>query len=89
MIRRGRTIEGDFKSNFFKPRGVPLSVLDQVSISKEELEVLRLRYSEKLQQLEASEKMGISQSQYQRDMVKALEKIVDALIEGKAIQIAE
>lgn len=89
MLRRGRRIEGDYTGHFFKPRGIPLSTLDQVSISKDELEVLRLRYIEKKQQLEASEQMGISQSQYQRDMVKALEKIVDALIGGKAIRIDE
>ncbi len=89
MFRRGRRINSSFVGYFFKPRGIPLSTLDQVNISKEELEVLRLRYIEKKQQLEASELMGISQSQYQRDMVKALTKIVDALIAGKAIRIEE
>lgn len=87
MIRRNRRIGNEFDDHYFKPRGIPLSELDQVSLSKEEMEVLRLRFIERMKQIEAAELMGISQSQYQRDMYEALTKIVDALIEGKAIQI--
>ena len=74
---------------YMKPRSVPLSKLEQIDVSKEELEVLRLRYIEKLNQTEASKQMGISQSQYQRDLEKVLKKITDALINGKAISIEE
>jgi predicted DNA-binding protein (UPF0251 family) len=45
------------------------------------LETLRLRYIEKLDQDESAERMGISQSQYQRDITLAMEKITKALID--------
>jgi RNA polymerase sigma factor (sigma-70 family) len=64
-----------------------LSSLNEVVVSPEELETLRLRYIEDLSQDEAAEKMGISQSQYQRDLVNTLKKITKALISGDAISI--
>lgn len=76
-----------FDEIFFKPSGIPLRQLKTITITDEELEVLRLRYIEKLGQEEASKKMGISQSQYQRDLTFALEKITEALISGNAINI--
>ena len=82
-----RKIRFNFREIYFKPRGVPLAQLDEVSISEDELEALRLRYIEKLDQHESAKKMGISQSQYQRDIVWAFEKITKALIEGLAIKI--
>lgn len=61
--------------------------LREVSISDEELESLRLRYIKKLDQREAAELMNISQSQYQRDITSALEKLTEALINGDAIRL--
>lgn len=85
--RRRRKLGFDFNRRYFKPRGIPLSELDEVAITDEELETLRLRYIEKLTQKEAAKKMHISQSQYQRDLVNALESLTEALIKGKAIFI--
>ena len=84
-----RRISHNFKDVYFKPRGIPLRDLKEIKISDEEIEVLRLRYLEKTDQREAAEKMGISQSQYQRDLTSVLEKITKALIEGYAIDIAK
>ncbi len=61
--------------------------LDVTEISHEELEAMRLRYIEEMTQAEAAKKMGISQSQYQRDLWKAHQKITRALISGEAIHI--
>jgi len=85
--RNRRRIAFDFDEIYFKPRGVPLSSLEETHVSDEELETLRLRYIEKLDQESASKKMGISQSQYQRDLSTVLEKISKALIEGNAISV--
>ncbi|MBU4210366.1 DUF134 domain-containing protein [Patescibacteria group bacterium] len=82
-----RKIRFNFREIYFKPRGIPLSQLKEVSITEDELEALRLRYVEKLDQHESAKKMGISQSQYQRDITLAFEKITKALIEGWAIKI--
>lgn len=84
-----RKLGREFKEIYFKPRGIPLRKLNVVTITDEELETLRLRYIEKLDQNQAAEKMGISQSQYQRDLTSVLEKIAKALIEGYAINIAK
>ena len=77
----------NFKDVYYKPRGVPLRGLAEVEISHEEMETLRLRYIEKMKQDDAAKKMGISQSQYQRDIVEAMSKIVRAFISGDAIKI--
>ena len=85
--RTRRRLQHDFEQYYFKPRGIPLSELDEVKISDEELETLRLRFIQKQDQYEAAKSMKLSQSQYQRDITAALEKITTALIEGKAILI--
>jgi len=85
--RNNRRIQNDFNEIYFKPRGVPLNQLAEISITFEELESLRLRYIEKLSQNESAEKMEISQSQYQRDLTQVLEKLTKALINGEAIRI--
>lgn len=79
----------NFDEIYFKPRGIPFRELNEVTITDEELETIRLRYLIKMDQVEASKKMGISQSQYQRDLTSVLEKITTALIEGYAINIAK
>lgn len=85
--RHRRRVRFDFNEIYFKPRGIPLSNLQEINISDEELETLRLSYIEKLDQESAAKKMGISQSQYQRDLSSVLEKISKALIEGTAISV--
>lgn len=90
MRKRNRRFLGHpFNEIYFKPRGIPLRELETIIITDEELEAIRLRYLEKLNQEDAAKKMGISQSQYQRDLACVLEKITRALIEGKAINVAK
>ncbi len=82
-----RKVNHNFKKAFYKPRSKRLRDLEEINISFEELEALRLRYIEKKNQKEAADKMGISQSQYQRDLTGALEKITNALVNGYALSI--
>ena len=82
-----RRVTHNFREEYFKPRGIPLNLLQETTLSFEELEVLRLRYIKKMDQIQASKRMNISQSQYQRDLSTALEKITNALINGDAIRI--
>jgi len=72
---------------YFKPRGVPLRDLEEVTLTHEELESLRLANIEKLSQEKAAEKMGCHQSTFQRTIARAREKLTDALVNGKAIKI--
>lgn len=72
---------------YFKPRAVPLSALEEVGLSIDELEALRLCDLKDLKQEEAAKKMKVSQSTLQRILTSARKKIAEALIEGKAIKI--
>ena len=74
---------------YFKPQGVPLRSLEVIDLTAEEVEALRLKNIEKLEQKESAKKMNTSQSTFQRILSSAYEKITKALIEGKAIKIIE
>jgi predicted DNA-binding protein (UPF0251 family) len=74
---------------YFKPQGIPLRLLDEVELSLEEVEALRLKNVEGLEQIAASKKMNTSQSTFQRILSSAYLKISDALINSKAIKINE
>ncbi len=72
---------------YFKPRALPLSLIDEVEIGIDELEALRLCDHKNLEQNEAAKKMKISQSTLQRILTSARKKVTEALIKGKAIKI--
>jgi len=72
---------------YFKPAGVPRSQLEEVKLSVEELEAIRLKDSEDFDQQEASEKMNVSQPTFHRLLFSARNKISDALVNGKSIRI--
>jgi len=74
---------------YFKPQGIPMRDLELVEITMEEAEALRLKHLLGLEQIEAAEKMGISQPTFQRTLQSAYKKIAEALIKGKAIKIIE
>lgn len=74
-------------ADFYKPRGIPLSMLELVDLSVEELEALRLCDFEELEQEEAAKKMDISRATLQRDLYSARKKVADALLHSKAIKI--
>jgi len=72
---------------YFKPQGVPMRFLDVVRLTLEEVEALRLKNIEGLEQTECAKKMNTSQSTFQRILSSAYKKISVALINGKAIEI--
>ena len=75
------------KSDYFKPRGIPMVDLEIVEITKEELEALRLKNIKNLDQIESAKQMNTSQSTFQRILASAYNKISDALVNGKAIKV--
>jgi len=75
------------EATYFKPAGVPLRLLDEVLLSVEEAEAIRLKDSEGLAQAPSAEKMNISRSTFQRVLASARQKIADALLNGKAMRI--
>ena len=74
---------------FYKPQGVPLNSLEVIEISLEEYEALRLRYVEKLNQVECAKQMNTSQSTFQRILSRALTHTSQAIVRGNAIRIAK
>lgn len=61
--------------------------LEEVVLLPDELEALKLYEVDGLEQIEASEKMKISQPTFARVLGSANKKIAIALVEGKAIRI--
>ena len=82
-----RCINFEPEVTYFKPRGVPLSSLEEIDLTMDELETIRLKNYKRLEQTECAKKMNISQSTFQRILCLANQKIADALINGKAIKI--
>ena len=72
---------------FFKPAGIPLRELEEVCLSVEELEAIRLKDIEDLEQEQCAEKMNISRPTFVRILDAARKKMAEALIKGKAIRI--
>lgn len=72
---------------FFKPAGILLRDLEEVSMSIEEAEALRLKDLEGLEQEQGAEKMNVSRSTFQRVLASGRQKIADALLNAKAIRI--
>lgn len=80
-------VGGEPGVGYFKPQGVPLSRLDEVVLTVEEYEALRLADLEGMNQDEAAAKMKISQPTFYRLLKSARTKVSQAIIEGKAIRI--
>ncbi len=74
---------------YFKPRGIPLRELQQVHLTREELEVLWLVDEKGQDQVRAARHMHTSQSTIQRILTSAHAKVADALLHGKAIAIVQ
>jgi len=72
---------------YFKPRGIPLTELDEVILHVEEYEAVRLKDLEGFEQEECAKKMNISQPTFHRLVLSARKKIADAIVNGKAIKI--
>ena len=84
-----RCINFDPKVTYFKPQGVPMRYLDIVELSMEEIEALRLKNVEQLDQGDCASKMNTSQSTFQRILSSAYSKVTRALVDGKAIKITK
>jgi predicted DNA-binding protein (UPF0251 family) len=68
---------------------VPLTAvcLENIHISKDEIEAIKLHDLLGLDQVQASKKMQVSQSTFHRTLLSGRKKLADALINVKAIKI--
>lgn len=85
--KRYRKIAINPEVTFFKPSGVPVRFLEQVDLSLDELETIRLKHCKGMDMTEGAKKMKISKSTFQRLLTSGYKKIADALVSGKAIKI--
>ena len=85
--KRCRRISSTPGSSYFKPRGIPLSVLEEIVLSVDEFEAIRLADLEGLYQEPAAEKMSVSRQTFGRIIESAHRKVAEALVGGKALKI--
>jgi len=72
---------------YFKPAGVRIVDLEESVLTIDELEAIRLKDLQELEQEEAAKKMNISQPTFNRLLTSARKKLSDAIINGKAIRV--
>jgi predicted DNA-binding protein (UPF0251 family) len=72
---------------YFKPAATPLRFLKEVQLTIEEVEAIRLKDIEGLEQQQCAEKMQVSRATFQRVLGSARKKVAEALMNGKAIKI--
>ena len=63
--------------------------LEEVVLTKEEMEAVKLKDFDGLEQTEAAGKMNTSQSTFQRILSSARVKIAEVIVKGKALKIEE
>ena len=64
-----------------------MTELDRISLAVDELEAIRLKDLESMEQERAAATMNISQPTFHRIIQSAHNKVADALVNGKAIRI--
>jgi len=72
---------------YFKPRGIPMTELEEIVLGLDELEAVRLADLEGLYQEDAAEKMKVSRQTFGNIIHAAHAKIAEVLIKGKALKI--
>ncbi|HHY11179.1 MAG TPA: DUF134 domain-containing protein [Firmicutes bacterium] len=72
---------------YFKPAGVPMSQLAEVTLGVDEAEAIRLKDYVGLEQEECAIRMNLAQSTFQRILTEARGKVAQALVNGKALRI--
>lgn len=72
---------------FFKPRGIPMHRLEEVLLTLDEVEALRLADKEGLYQEDAARQMDVSRQTFGNIIASARHKVARALVDGQALKI--
>jgi len=86
-IPKFRCVDSIPEVTFFKPVGIPYRVLEEVCLSVEEAEAIRLKDLVGFEQTECARRMNISRPTFHRILGAARGKLANALLNGKAIRI--
>ena len=73
--------------SYFKPRGIPMLELEEIHLTVDEREALRLADLEGYSHEAAGRQMQVSRATFGRIIERARKTVADALINGKAINI--
>ena len=89
MVRpqKNRLVAFNPEVSYFKPRGIPMVALEEVTLTVDEREAVRLADLLDLTHEEAGRRMGVSRATFGRIVQRARQIVADALINGKAINV--
>ncbi|MBN2724428.1 MAG: DUF134 domain-containing protein [Deltaproteobacteria bacterium] len=82
-----RKVSSNPRGDYFKPRGIPLRELDEVVLSIDEFEALRLADFEGMYQEDAAKEMNVSRQTFGRIVNAARHKIASVLVNCSALKI--
>ncbi|MFY9944172.1 MAG: DUF134 domain-containing protein [Desulfobacterales bacterium] len=89
MVRpqKNRIVAFNPSISYFKPRGIPMIDLEEVRLTVDEREAIRLADLLGMSHEEAGRQMGVSRATFGRIVQNARRAVADALISGKAINV--
>ena len=82
-----RRIAGRPVASIFEPVGIPLRALEEVVMTLDEFEAIRLADLDDQYQEQAADQMGVSRATFSRIVDSAHHKLADAIVHGKALRI--
>jgi len=85
--RKDRYVAFNPEVSYFKPRGIPMFELEEIQLTVDEREAIRLADMLGMSHEEAGRQMGVSRATFGRITQQARRKVADALINGKAINV--
>ncbi len=85
--KKNRCVRCKPDATYFKPRGIPLIELEEIVITIDELEAIRLADFEGLYHEDAARKMKISRQTFGRILNGAHRKVAECFIKGNALKI--
>ena len=85
--KKCRCINCTPSASYFKPRGIPLFQLEEISLSLDEFEAIRLADDEGRYHEAGATAMKVSRATFGRILNKARSKVAEAIVHGKALRI--
>lgn len=85
--KRCRWIAGQPLGLYLKPQGIPLRFLEEVCLTLDEAEALRLADLEGNHHEKSGESLGVSRATFGRIVESARRKVAEAIFQGKALRI--
>lgn len=76
-------------ADYFKPAGIPLRDLREITLGADELEAVRLADHEDLYNVDAAARMRVSRQTFDRILRRAHRKIAEALVLGQALRLLQ